>query len=455
MRQILRRFPPLEISQRLSRLLGRGLPNHAAVTLRLRWPLWVLPAGLLVQLAIDDPVWTITSVAVLLLYLSGWLWVRVLARSVRLQRTRQGTLFVAGDTLEEQWQIINDGNVPVSWAECVDESDLPGYAPGRVVAVGINATQKWRTTILCRERGVFRLGPHRLHLADPMRLFDLSLEFPYSESVLIYPRVVQLPIFPLPRGYSSGDQRTRRPLLGVLPAPTVRTYQPDDSLRFVHWPTTAHRGALMVRELEQEPSGAIWVILDTAGEAHSREGDHSTLEVAITAAASLAAQFLDSSRRAVGIFTASGSEGHAVTVAPAAGSAHLWRILSALAPVRAGATPLDQILRAARATTGARSSLVVVTADLADPERVQAWNAQLVRTAEAGNAAALLLVATNASAAAAARVRSLLAPWQIPVEVLPVDTPMTALLTRKRTRTILRTTPQGRTLRLEVEEEVG
>ena len=43
---------------------------------------------------------------------------------------------------------------------------------------------------------------------------------------------------------------------------SVREYQQGESLRKVHWPTTARRGALMVKELEDMPHDEIAVLLD-------------------------------------------------------------------------------------------------------------------------------------------------------------------------------------------------
>ena len=51
--------------------------------------------------------------------------------------------------------------------------------------------------------------------------------------------------------------------------------------------------------------------------------------------------------------------------------------------------------------------------------------------------------------------RSLLAGFDIPVNLLSVDTPLPPLITYRRTRTELRSTPTGGVIVREVEEEVG
>ena len=42
----------------------------------------------------------------------------------------------------------------------------------------------------------------------------------------------------------------------------VREHQPGESLRGVHWPSTAHRGRLMVKELDDPAGDELAVVLD-------------------------------------------------------------------------------------------------------------------------------------------------------------------------------------------------
>jgi len=65
----------------------------------------------------------------------------------------------------------------------------------------------------------------------------------------------------------------------------VREYRTGDSMRHVHWPSTARHGQLMVREFEREHTRRVAVVLDTSRDA----GDAPTpLDRACSVAASLA-----------------------------------------------------------------------------------------------------------------------------------------------------------------------
>ena len=45
-------------------------------------------------------------------------------------------------------------------------------------------------------------------------------------------------------------------------AATVRDYHIDDPYRWIHWPTSARRDALYVRQFERDAAGDIWLLLD-------------------------------------------------------------------------------------------------------------------------------------------------------------------------------------------------
>src|SRR5690606_29025177 len=109
-----------------------------------------------------------------------------------------------------------------------------------------------------------------------------------------------------------------RPQLGNLPAATVSEYRPGDSLRHVHWMSTARRGRMMVKELEIEPSGNVWVVLDLDQRVQQGSGPMGTLEHGIVVAASLAADLLSGrDQRAVGLLAYSGNGETAGNAAPA------------------------------------------------------------------------------------------------------------------------------------------
>lgn len=443
-------------------LWNRGFPGHVRITHTILWPLLLAPLLLLNQLVTPHPVWVVLLVTLVSLYAIALLWVRHQALLVTLTRRRTGALLVAGDELHEEFELRNESVLPVLWAEFLDHSDLPDYNPGRVIGCGSNTSYRWTAKMTCRRRGVYRLGPHQLVLGDPFHLFTLTINVADSETVLIYPRVLHLPSVQLPIGSTTGSARRQRPLWGAQPAATVRDYQPTDSLRYVHWPTTARRSQLMIKELESEPSGAIWIVLDLDQRVHQGEGDLGTLEYSIIVAASLTAQLVHSSdQRAVGLFTISGgSDGIApptvITRSPQSGQAQLWAILAALAPVQPSMVGLAELLRTARPTLGRRSTLVVVTARPTALLAEGDWPAQLVHLQAAGVTSSVCLVGMEAAPRDQEEpVRTLLARYSIPVQSFLTSAQLRAALTFRRTRKVIRSTPTGGVVTYEEEVEVG
>jgi len=345
---------------------------------------------------------------------------------------------------------------------------LPGYEAGRVIACGALSSYRWRAEVECKQRGVFRLGPHRLHLQDPLGLFDLQVDFPHHDVVLIYPRVVELPRLALPHGNTQGSDRRRRPLRGVQPAATVTEYRPGDSLRHIHWRTSAHRGRLMVKELETEPSGDVWVVLDLCGRVHSGSGPSSTLETSIILAASLAAELLAGrEQRAVGLLVAGSEAASGETqpwlISPLPGQAQLWQMMAALARIDAGNVPLADLLSSNGPALGRRGSLIVITPQV-DIGQAGDWPAQLLHLKGLGLESSAVLVSPasgepgadeEALRARLGTTQALLARVEIPSAAVEAGSPLRSVLRFRRKRTVIRSTPTGGVVTYEVEEEVG
>ncbi|MEZ4868409.1 MAG: DUF58 domain-containing protein [Caldilineaceae bacterium] len=480
-RRGLARGQPADASPRrswwdITPLWNQGLPPEVRITHYILWPLLLTPLLLLNQLVTPHPVWVVLIVVLVGLYGVALVWVRSQALAVTLTRRRTGSLLVAGDELVEDFELRNESALPVLWAEFLDHSNLPGYQPGRVVGCGGNTSVRWKTAATCRQRGVYQLGPHQLILVDPFHLFTLTIDYPETETVIIYPRVLHLPAVTLPLGSTTGSARRQRPLRGALPAATVRDYQATDSLRYVHWPLTAHRGELMVKELESEPSGAVWIVLDLNRAVHRGEGEEGTLEYSIVVAASIAAALVTSSeRRAVGLFTISGKSqeqaldeqattdpaqpvtDHEVIIRPPqTGQSHLWSILAELAPVQASAVTLAELLHTARTTIGRRATVMVVTAQPTELALDEEWPAELIHLHATGVASAVSLVTLDGIMDKDdEQLHALLARYSIPVQYFVTTAQLPSALTFRRTRKVIRSTPTGGVVTYDEEVEIS
>jgi uncharacterized protein (DUF58 family) len=143
-------------------------------------------------------------------------------------------------------------------------------------------------------------------------------------------------------------------------ASSVRDYLPGDSLRWIHWPTSARRDSLFVRLFDSTPSSDWWIILDAHGAAQVGEGQDSTMEHAIILSASLANQGLQAGRE-VGLV----AYGEELVWCPPRGSENQRQgILRALALLEPGRRSLGDLLARMPPHFGRMSSLIIITPDV-------------------------------------------------------------------------------------------
>jgi uncharacterized protein (DUF58 family) len=96
-------------------------------------------------------------------------------------------------------------------------------------------------------------------------LSERSTDTGVEDRLLVFPRVERLRGFPPVRGLDPADQ-TKRPTFvphGGEDFFTLREYQTGDDLRKVHWPSSAKRDALMIKQLELPWQARALVLLDT------------------------------------------------------------------------------------------------------------------------------------------------------------------------------------------------
>jgi len=339
------------------------------MTPRSRLPVVMAVLLILLQLVSPHRAWIILLCGVGGMSLAAYLWARSLASSVRVTRSLRYVWAQVGDLLEERFTLHNRGTWPVLWAEVDDQSNLPGYPSGRVAAAGGGETYHWRVSTVCRRRGLFTLGPWTVRTQDPFGLFIVTQHYEQTHSLLVVPPVVELPSLILPRGVATGRAVARQPAADLtLNVSTVRPYAPGDPLRRIHWPSTAHRDALISKTFDAEVAGDLWIVLDLDAGVQAGEGEESTEEYGVILAASLADRMLRQNR-AVGLAAYGARDTYLV---PGRGEGQLWRLLRALALVQAGERrPLATVLTEMRPVLGRQATVAAITPS-GDPAWVEA-----------------------------------------------------------------------------------
>src|SRR5713226_6503979 len=238
--------------------------------------------------------------ALCLLFVIAWVWPRVAMRGMSLTRKLDPGTPTVGESYEEVIEVRRKGWVPAPWVEVRDLSQIPDYQPGRVISVG-GEVVRWKARGVYRRRGWIAFGPTSLRVREPFGLFDRGLKLTQRTSVLVYPRVRPIPDLLTPSAQQVGNS----PSFGAwadYPPETggVRDYTTGDSFGRIHWPLSHKHQRLMSKTFEQPLTTDLWILLDLDHNVHEGEGEESTVEYAISLAASMASQ-VHSRGRQVGL----------------------------------------------------------------------------------------------------------------------------------------------------------
>ncbi|TMC72832.1 MAG: DUF58 domain-containing protein [Chloroflexi bacterium] len=305
--------------------------------------------------------------ALCMLFLVAWAWPRFAIRGMSMTRHLDPGTPTVGEPFEEVLEVRRSGFLPAPWVEIRDLSGIADYQPGRVISVG-GEPVTWKARGVYRRRGWMTFGPTSLRLREPFGLFNRELKLGQRTSVLVYPRVRPIPDLMTPSALQIGNSQTFGAWADYPPETGgVRDYTPGDSFGRIHWALSARHARLMSKTFEQPLTTDLWILLDLDRSVHFGEGEESTVEYAISLAASMASQ-VHSRGRQVGLI-ANDSRGTILEPHRAVRQDRL--ILDYLAVAQAdGRTPLTKTLAWDRIRRLPRRAIAVITPS-ADPEWVR------------------------------------------------------------------------------------
>lgn len=192
-------------------------------------------------------------------------------------------------------QVTNTGPTRTAALD-LSEPAVPGLAGGMRYLLaslprGQSATVAYPVT--AEHRGRFPIGPPRLRVADPFDLWEDQRILPAQTDVLVVPVVVPLSGMPASSGArSAASGRAAVGTVGGDPDIGVRPYRSGDDIRTIHWRASARHDDLVVRLEEPVSHGGAAVLLDHRAAAHRGTGPASSLEPAVTLAASITLHLL-------------------------------------------------------------------------------------------------------------------------------------------------------------------
>ena len=286
----------------------------------------------------------------------AWLWVRLANRPFRVRRGWGDSEHLEGDHVPVTVELEATGKVPPAAATLVERVGRLGEQRHPLRRVGRRLSVRYVLHDL--RRGRYRFDDVRAEISDPFALERVSIPLPAPGALLVYPRLVRLERLFSESGTHSHDGRRlllRRHTGFELHG--VREYEQGESLRRVHWRSTARRGQLMVKELEDAPRDEIAVLLDADAAAVVGE----SFDVQVRAAGSILDAYVRRGRRAVLVVNSERRDVQHVH-SPAADWRRALELLAAAEPT--GRVPVARLLAEEDGPAARALELAVVTSRL-------------------------------------------------------------------------------------------
>ncbi len=317
-------------------------------------------AALLAALAFGSQVLYALGVGLGLASLLAAGWVALASGPARFRRRVAGP----GDRIEEGDDVTVDvelelaGRLLPASVVVVDRIAKLGERSGALRRDGGRLAARYELSAL--PRGRYRFEETYAVLEDPFGIERRRVPLAGAASLLVYPRLVELEGVFSEGGAGAGEGRRlllRRP--SGFHLHSVREYEHGESLRKVHWRTTAKRGQLMVKELEDAPRDDVGVLLDAEERPSFDEPARLAFDVQVRGAAALLQAHARRGRRALLVVSSATLEVQRVHSCDGD-----WRLaldlLAAAEPT--GRTPLSALLTDEASPVARAPELTIVTA---------------------------------------------------------------------------------------------
>jgi uncharacterized protein (DUF58 family) len=276
---------------------------------------WLILAALIFIISLALHQIALALICLLFLLTGGVsrLWNRFCLHRIEYHRRLSQNHAFFGDEIVYEIEVTNRKPLPLAWLQVEDElpekvtllkGKVEQMAEDRVLLRNIFPINMYhrvrrRFPVLCNQRGAFLFGPSYIRSGDLFGFFRKEKKYEKQDYLLVYPRLVPLEKLGIASRQLFGDIRLKRHLFQdpVLTA-GVREYTPGDSLKRIHWKSTARLGRLQTKVYEPTTTVDISLFLDVRTLRAPLWGSiYQLQELGIIAAASIARNALDAGFR--------------------------------------------------------------------------------------------------------------------------------------------------------------
>jgi uncharacterized protein (DUF58 family) len=170
---------------------------------------------------------------------------------------------------------------------------------------------KWELT--AQRRGVHQIGPPHILAGDLFAFFTRRKKSEEFHTVLVYPRLVPIRAFSLPRFDFFGIPGAKSPVQDPIFILGTRDYQQGRPAKFIHWKASARRNSLQEKVLEPTQQEKVLLMVDV--NRFAKRNAEDAFEKTLESVASLAA-LLDQQGHAIGLATNGVAEGKGAASVP-------------------------------------------------------------------------------------------------------------------------------------------
>lgn len=151
-------------------------------------------------------------------------------------------------------------------------TQVPGVSRELKLSLGGDLTQtapvsqgRARIELPNARRGSYTVDGVSVRVSDALGLEHGEATVATRVELLVRPRIPAIAAAFGDGGADRGSQRSRRRVGSGVEVASIREHHDGDALRSVHWPATARRARLMVREMEESENDDVRVVLDGVG----------------------------------------------------------------------------------------------------------------------------------------------------------------------------------------------
>ena len=230
--------------------------------LRLTLPLAIALMLLTVAFCTGSQLFLLLSLLVVLVIVGGILSVVLASATLEVSSSLSETAVRRGDDLILTLRIRHRGLLPI--APILLELSDPAGTSGREIRLRNqpHRIQTLRLPLHAAHVGLFSVGLHAVVVEDLLRL--VSRRIPLEQStyeLVILPQTFEVQPLKLAPG-DPGSEIMARATEDLNAPSDIRTYQPGDAMKKIHWKLSLRKGELMVRKFDEPILQEVLVLMD-------------------------------------------------------------------------------------------------------------------------------------------------------------------------------------------------